>query len=104
MCDCKEDFDGAITSFKNALEIDPQCSRAYFNLGCASRNKGDFYGALKYYQKAVTMNADDNEAHQRIEALEAEIVALREGMIFEPLVLLLPTFYWNERLILCAGA
>ena len=104
LCDCCEDFDGAISAFNKALELDPQCSRAYFNLGCACRNKCDFYAALSFYKKAVAIEPDDTEAHTRIQALEGEILALREGMVFEPLALLLPQFFWRERLVPCVCA
>ena len=70
-----------------------------------SRDSGESSGRMAGDEKkAVAIEPDDTEAHTRIQALEGEILALREGMVFEPLALLLPQFFWRERLVPCVCA
>ena len=47
------DVSKAIALLKQAIQIDPEYSEAYNNLGLAYRSNGDYDSAIEYYQKAL---------------------------------------------------
>lgn len=50
------DFDGAITDFNKAIEINPKNSRVYYSRGVAKENKNDFDGSIVDYNKAIELD------------------------------------------------
>ncbi|MGH9826202.1 MAG: tetratricopeptide repeat protein, partial [Blastocatellia bacterium] len=56
-------LDDAETEFKKALALDPGDEYANLNLANSLRAKGDYEGALKYYQAQLQIKPDDAEAH-----------------------------------------
>ena len=52
------DFINAANTFKRILEIDPTNYRAYYNLGIAYFNMGDYESALKAYNEALELKPD----------------------------------------------
>ncbi len=59
----KGDVDGAIASYKKALELDPKSPLAHYNLGFALGAKGDQDGAIASYKKALELDPKLAEAH-----------------------------------------
>ena len=51
-------FDDAITSFKKAVEANPKCSIAFYNLGYSYGEMNNPELSVKYYHKAVILNYD----------------------------------------------
>ena len=50
------DVSKAIALLKQAIQIDPEYSEAYNNLGLAYRSNGDYDRAIEYYQKALKID------------------------------------------------
>jgi len=53
-------FDSAIECYKKALEINPNFADAYYNMGIAFKDKGDFKSAIESYEQ--TLKVDPNYA------------------------------------------
>ncbi|MEK6809775.1 MAG: tetratricopeptide repeat protein [Nanoarchaeota archaeon] len=51
-----EDFQGAISDYNKALQIDPNYAIAYNNRGVAKMHLGDFKGAISDYNKALQID------------------------------------------------
>jgi tetratricopeptide (TPR) repeat protein len=60
------DLDGAIKSFRKALDADPNDAVAYNLWGEALARKGDCEGAIEAYGKAIASDANYWEAHTRL--------------------------------------
>ncbi len=56
-------FDDAIAAYKKAATMDPEFSTIYCNLGDAYYGKGDMAGAKIYFEKAISVNFIDYQAH-----------------------------------------
>ncbi|HYL99566.1 MAG TPA: tetratricopeptide repeat protein, partial [Blastocatellia bacterium] len=56
-------LDDAEAEFKKALDLDTQDEYANLNLGNSRRAKGDYDGAVKYYQAQLRIKKDDSDAH-----------------------------------------
>ena len=48
-----KDYQGAISDYTKAIEINPNYSIAYFNRGCVKSKLKDYYGAISDYNKAI---------------------------------------------------
>ena len=51
-----EDYQGAISDFTKAIEINPMNDKAYNNRGNAKSNLKDYSGAIVDYSKAIEIN------------------------------------------------
>ena len=56
-------FDAAIISFKQTLEIKPAYAEAYYNIGLALMKKGSPEGAIESYKQALKIKPDFAEAY-----------------------------------------
>ena len=50
------DHEGAITKYKEAIELDPTYALSYNNWGVALANQGDYEGAIAKYEKAIQLD------------------------------------------------
>ena len=57
-----EDYDGAISDFNKALEINPNYPRAYRIRGATKFQLKDYSGAISDYNKALTINPEDADS------------------------------------------
>lgn len=57
------DDKNAIIYYKKAIELEPNFSDAYFNLGLSSKMLSDWDESIKAFEKAVQLNAQDYEAY-----------------------------------------
>jgi tetratricopeptide (TPR) repeat protein len=60
------DLDGAIASYKNALELDPAYASAHYNLGNALKDTGDLDGAIASYKKALELDPKLAQVHYNL--------------------------------------
>lgn len=68
-------WDQAIEQFTIAANLKPDLANAYYNLGHAYEEKGDYQTALTAYQQVKALLADDQEAVKR---MDSEIAALEK--------------------------
>ena len=54
-----KDYNGAISDFTKAIELNPDDADAYYNRGLAKSNLEDYYGAISDYNKAIELNPND---------------------------------------------
>jgi tetratricopeptide (TPR) repeat protein len=52
----KGDLDGAESSYRNAMVVDPGATGTYFNMGLLNDRRGDLAAAEEWYRKAVAAN------------------------------------------------
>ncbi|BAY33606.1 TPR repeat-containing protein [Nostoc carneum NIES-2107] len=57
------DYEGAMTDFSKAIQLDATDYRAYFNRGCACGKKGDNFGALRDFSKVIRLNPSNGMAY-----------------------------------------
>ncbi|BAZ01903.1 TPR repeat-containing protein [Tolypothrix tenuis PCC 7101] len=57
------DYEGAMTDFSKAIQLDGNDYRAYFNRGCACGKKGDNFGALRDFSKVIRLNPSNGMAY-----------------------------------------
>ena len=74
----RQDFEGALKDFHQALEIDPQFADVLQSAAHVYEKMGDFDAALEYAKKAVECNPDDFLAHTTL-----SMFYQRKGMIPE---------------------
>ncbi len=60
----KGDFDGAITDYTRAIELDPEYAEAYDYRGFAHLNNGDIDKAIADYTKAIDIDQELTEAYK----------------------------------------
>jgi tetratricopeptide (TPR) repeat protein len=72
------DYGGAAEEFKTAIEIDPEFSDGYYNLGKVYSQIKDYDQALASYKKAIELNPEDARYHYNL-----AIVYGIKGMINE---------------------
>jgi len=63
----------AEATFKRVLAVDRDNTDAYFNLGAIAESRGDFEGALAYYQEAVRTNPNDTELQNAALAVQRKL-------------------------------
>jgi serine/threonine-protein kinase len=66
LCDRKHDYDGALASFHQALELDPKFAMAHHNLGNALRGKGQVDAAIASYRTALALDPKFALAHYNL--------------------------------------
>jgi hypothetical protein len=59
----KEEYEKALTYFKEAAEKDPRYANAYFQMGYCNGELGRYKEAIKAYQQAIKIKADFIPAH-----------------------------------------
>ena len=62
------DTDGAISHYREAVELWPGYAEAHYNLGRLLVQKGQLDEAITHYEKALEINPDDAEAHNNLGA------------------------------------
>jgi tetratricopeptide (TPR) repeat protein len=59
----KNDQDGAIAEYREAIRLNPKNQGAHINLGNRLGFKGDWDGATAEYSEAVRLNSNSSAAH-----------------------------------------
>jgi len=59
----KDDFDGAIADYSEAIRLDPKITQAHKDRGLAYSAKGDLDRALTDYSKAILINPKSEDAY-----------------------------------------
>ena len=59
----KKDYQGAITDYTKAIELDPDYADAYINRGVVKDDLKDYYGAITDYTKAISLDPDYASAY-----------------------------------------
>lgn len=52
----KNNYQDAIQSYRQALELDPSCAKAYFNMAQSYESLGNDFAAIPFYSKAVELD------------------------------------------------
>ena len=83
--------DKAIDSYKKAIEINPNNSEAYCNMGNALQDQGKSEKAVEAYQKALSIEPNSTDAYnnlgnvfQKQDKLEASIKAYQKALKLNP--------------------
>jgi Fe-S cluster biosynthesis and repair protein YggX len=64
------DLDGAVTSLRRVIELNPNISKAYQMIGTALKQKGDTPGAVEIWTKGVTTADSRGELMPRNEMIQ----------------------------------
>ena len=59
------DYEGAITDWTKAIEIDPKYVNAYYNRGISKYKLGDMNGACEDWRKAANLGDEDAQDYLR---------------------------------------
>lgn len=59
----QNNYDVAIDNYKKAIDINPELSEAYYNLGVAYSKKEEIETAVTYYEKAIAIDPEFTEAY-----------------------------------------
>ena len=59
-------LDTALKGYAEAVELDPQSSQAYNNMGVALRAQGAFHAAVASYKRAIAIKSDDAGSHSNL--------------------------------------
>src|SRR2546421_700912 len=62
----QRDLDGAVASFRRAVELRPNFPQAHNNLGNALKEQGKLEAAVTCYRDAVRIQPDFAEAHNNL--------------------------------------
>ena len=57
------DYEGAISDYDKAIEINPEYAIAYFNRGVTRYHLDDFEGAVSDYTQSISINVDDADGY-----------------------------------------
>jgi tetratricopeptide (TPR) repeat protein len=60
----KGDYQGALSKFKAATELDPTMAAAWSNIGCALGQLGDCDGALEAFATALEIDPENKQAKE----------------------------------------
>ena len=55
-----------IDALKQAIRIDPDYAKAYYNLGTAYNKSGKYEESIEAYKQAIRINPDDKDAHYNL--------------------------------------
>src|SRR5205807_451053 len=59
----KNDFEGAVKGFTEAIKLDKSFAQAYYNRGLAYHNLRDFHKAIDDYTQTLKLDANLVQAH-----------------------------------------
>jgi len=57
------DYNGAISDYTKAIELNPKFANAFYNRGCVKRKIGDYNGAISDYTKAIELDPNFLDAY-----------------------------------------
>ena len=78
------DTDGAISHYREAVELWPGYAEAHYNLGRLLAQKGQVDEAITHYEKALEINPSDADAHNNLGATLLPMgVQMRRSLIIE---------------------
>ena len=87
----KNDFDGAIAEYREAIRLKPDLADAHGLLGLAQEQKGDLDGAIAEYREAIRLKPDFAETHYDLGLtlgkkgeLDGAIAEYREAIRLKP--------------------
>ena len=58
-----KDYNGAISSYNKAIELNPNYTKAYYNRGWSKDKLKDHYGAISDYIKAIELDPNYTDAY-----------------------------------------
>src|SRR5262249_3673340 len=64
---------GAQQAFRKVLQLDPQNTDAFFNLGALAQQQGDLQGALADYQSALKIAPDDSDLKAAVDSVRTKM-------------------------------
>jgi len=89
--DGQQKFSAAVTSYNNAIRLQPNNADLHFNLGIALTNTNQLSEAVSVFQKAIAINGQFFEAHgslgaalQRLGMLDEAIASYKKGLSINP--------------------
>lgn len=68
-----ENYQGAITTYLAAISLRPDNAQLYYNLGTAYQAQGKYTEAIKQYEKAVELDAENENYKQAIKLVKDDI-------------------------------
>lgn len=84
-------YDGAVASYRRAIEIRPDYAEAHSNLGLALQDLAQFDAAVTSYQRALALQPNSAEAHNNLGnalkdlgQLDAAVTSLRRALEINP--------------------
>ena len=60
------DVDGAIMAYDEAIQLEPDSAKAYYNLGMAVFQKGDLNHAIEAYRRALDLEPEFTSAYNNL--------------------------------------
>jgi tetratricopeptide (TPR) repeat protein len=85
------DTDGAISHYREAVELWPGYAEAHYNLGRLLAQKGQVDEAIAHYEKALEINPSDADAHNNLGAtllangrIDEAIAHYRKALVIQP--------------------
>jgi len=76
-------IDEAERGFKDVLREDPNSADANFNLGVIAESKGNKTEALRYYERASSLNPGDSELKATVSSLRSDLASAERERIAE---------------------
>jgi tetratricopeptide (TPR) repeat protein len=87
----KQDLDGAIAEYRQAIALNPKYVTAHNNLGLALKAKGDLDGAIAEYRQAIALDRKFASAHNNLgialsdkQDLDGAIAEFRQAIALDP--------------------
>jgi len=81
-----KDFDGAIETFKQAIEIRKDLPAAYYNVACAYSLKGDKKEALDWFEEALARGFKDEPGAEENIAQDKDLDPIRNETRFKEIM------------------
>jgi len=87
----RDDLEGAIESYKQAIKIKPDYAESYNNMGLAQKNQGEFQASEKSLRKSIILKPNVAETHinlgftlRKIGRLESAETSYRQAIALKP--------------------